>query len=60
MYIIAGAATEPATLVWMSADGVGSAILATVPDDAPSASPAASASGSATPAKATPTPSKKP
>ena len=60
MYIIPGAAQEPATLVWMSATGVSSAILVAVPDDAPSASPVPSPSASATPAKVTPKPTKKP
>jgi hypothetical protein len=60
MYIIAGAEGEPATLVWMSPDGVNQAILLTVPDAAPQASPGASASPSGSPARTSPKPSKKP
>ncbi len=64
MYVIVGAENEPATLVWMSRDGVNQAILVAVADDGPAASPDASASPSAgpskTPPKATPKPTKKP
>ena len=66
MYVIAGAAGEPATLVWMSSDGIQQAILVAVPDNAPAASPSAGPSPSAAsptkapPAKATPKPTKKP
>ena len=62
MYVIAGAAGQPSTLVWMSGDGVHQAILVAVPDAGPPASPGQSAtpSQSAAPTKATPKPTKKP
>jgi hypothetical protein len=60
MYVIPGAEGEPATLVWMSRDGVNQAILVAVPDDAPAASPSPSSGPSKAPAKATPKPTKKP
>ena len=56
MYVIAGANGEPATLVWMSRDGIAQAILVAVPDAAPLVSPSAAPS----PSLAPPTPSKKP
>ena len=56
MYVIAGANGEPATLVWMSRDGIAQAILVAVPDAAPLVSPSAAPS----PSQAPPTPSKKP
>jgi hypothetical protein len=59
MYIIPGAEGEPATLVWITRDGVNQAILVAVPDR-PQASPSASAAPRASPAKATPKPTKKP
>jgi hypothetical protein len=45
MYVIPGIEDQPATLVWLSADGVHQAVLAAAPDD--SASPGASGSPSA-------------
>jgi hypothetical protein len=61
MYVIAGGESQPATLVWMSRDGVNQAILVAVPDTAPQASPGGSARPSVSPgASATPKPSKKP
>ena len=59
MYVIPGAQDKPATLVWLSRDGVYQSVLQAVPDVAPqpSASPAASPSG---PVTAKPTPTKKP
>ncbi len=59
MYIIPGVQDAPATLVWLSRDGVHQSVLEAVPDVAPkpSASPAPSPSG---PVKATPKPTKKP
>ena len=56
MYIIAGPEGEPATLVWMSGDGIGQAILVAAPDVGAQASPSAAPS----PSKATPKPTKKP
>ncbi|HLO36591.1 MAG TPA: hypothetical protein VK194_10930, partial [Candidatus Deferrimicrobium sp.] len=64
MYVIPGADGQPATLVWMSHDGVNQATLVAVPDSAPSASPGASQSvapgQSGAPSKVTPKPTKKP
>ena len=72
MYVIPGPTdTDPATLVWASADGINQAVLAAVagssgsPDASasPSSSPGASAGSSATPSgtiRATPKPTKKP
>jgi hypothetical protein len=60
MYIVPGAEGQPATLIWMSRDGVNQAILVAVPDDEPLASPAASSGPSKAPPKATPKPTKKP
>jgi hypothetical protein len=61
MYVISGGEGEPATLVWMSRDGVNQAILVAVPDTAAGGSSGASAGPSASPARsATPKPSKKP
>jgi hypothetical protein len=60
MYVIAGVEGEPATLVWLSRDGVNQAILVAVPDTAPQASPGASAGPSGGPVKISPNPSKKP
>ncbi len=54
-YVIPGVAEAPATLIWVSKDGLHSSVLVAVPDVAPTppASPAASASpaGSAKPSK---------
>ncbi|HEV8403112.1 MAG TPA: hypothetical protein VGQ31_08765 [Candidatus Limnocylindrales bacterium] len=64
-YIIPGSGDGPATLVWLSKDGVNQAILVAVPDTAASSSPSPSASASASlapsssPTKATPKPTKK-
>jgi hypothetical protein len=56
-YVVPGVAEAPATLVWISADGLHQAVLEAVPDIAPIASPSPAASNSpATSAK----PSKKP
>jgi hypothetical protein len=60
MYVVPGAEGQPATLVWMSRDGVNQSILTAVPDDGSVASPAPSGSPSAAPAKTTPKPTKKP
>ena len=64
MFVSLGGGNEPATLVWMSRDGVNQAILVAVADDGPAASPDASASPSAgpskTPPEATSKPTKKP
>jgi hypothetical protein len=66
MYLIPGAGGQPATLVWMSRDGVNQAILVAVPDDGPAASPGPSGSPSASrapsgaPPNAAPKPTKKP
>jgi hypothetical protein len=61
MYVIEGAAGQPATLIWMSRNGVDQAILVAVPDAAPQGSPSAAPSPSkATPSKAPPKPTKKP
>jgi hypothetical protein len=59
MYVLPGTEEEPATLVWLSANGINQASLAPVPDPAagPSASPSTAPSG---PPKATPKPTKKP
>ena len=59
MYVIPGGEGQPATLVWITRDGVSQAILVAVPDT-PQASPGASAKPSASPAKATPKPTTKP
>lgn len=62
MYVIAGAADGPSTLVWLSSSGVNQAILTAVSDTTPSASPSTSPSTaprpSTSPVKATPKPSK--
>ena len=54
-YVVPGVAEAPATLIWVSKDGLHSSVLVAVPDVAPAppASPAASASpaGSAKPSK---------
>jgi len=60
MYVVPGAEGQPATLVWMSKDGVNQAILVAVPDTSSAASPGPSSSPSGAPAKATPKPTKKP
>jgi hypothetical protein len=60
MYIVIGANEEPSTLVWLSRDGINQAILVAVPDSAPSQSASPVPSSSASPAKATPKPTKKP
>jgi hypothetical protein len=59
MYIIPGTADGPATLVWLSSDGVNQAILIAAPATAPRATPSASPGPSASPLKATPKPTKK-
>jgi hypothetical protein len=59
MYVLVGSPDEPATLVWLSSDGVHQAILTAVPDVAPSASPSPAPSPSGG-IKATPKPTKKP
>jgi hypothetical protein len=58
MYVIAGTEEKPATLVWLSRDGVHQAVLEAVPDVAPI--PSASPVPSASPAGASPKPTKKP
>jgi hypothetical protein len=58
MYVIAGTEEKPATLVWLSRDGVHQAVLEAVPDVAPT--PSASPVPSASPAGASPKPTKKP
>jgi hypothetical protein len=60
MYVIEGAEGEPATLVWLSRDGINRAVLTAVPDLAVQPSPSAGPSQSASPSKATPKPTKKP
>ncbi len=62
MYVVAGGENQPATLVWLSSDGINQAPLAAVPDASPTPSGSASPSSgpSASPAKATPKPTKKP
>jgi hypothetical protein len=60
MYIIPGTNDAPATLVWLSSDGVNQSPLIAAADAAPQASPSASPGASASPAKATPKPTKKP
>ena len=65
MYIIAGPEGQPATLVWMSSDGIGQAILVAVPESGAQSSPSAAPSPSTAtpsnaPAKAAPKPTKKP
>ena len=60
MYVVPGAEGQPATLVWMSKDGVNQAILVAVPDPTTTASPGPSSSPSGAPAKASPKPTKKP
>ncbi|MBA3235021.1 MAG: hypothetical protein H0T59_03370 [Chloroflexi bacterium] len=65
MYVIAGTAEEPSTLVWISADGVHQAVLEAVPDVAPVATPTPSIAPSPSPDKTpkpgkTPKPTKKP
>jgi hypothetical protein len=60
MYVVAGAEGEPATLVWLSRDGINQAVLTAVPDVANQPSPSARPSQSAAPTKATPKPTKKP
>jgi hypothetical protein len=63
MYIIPGTNDAPATLVWLSSDGVNQSPLIAAdatPQASPSASPGASPGASASPAKATPKPTKKP
>ena len=64
MYIIAGIDGDPATVVWLSRDGVHQAALNTVPDaapagPAPTSSVAPSESPSALPSAASPKPTKK-
>ena len=46
MYIIAGIEDAPATMVWLSKDGVHQAVLEAVPDVPPKATPSAEPSGS--------------
>ena len=63
MYVIPGLEGEPATIVWLSPDGIHQAVLAPVPDtpaaSSPSASPGSSASPSASPeVSASPKPTK--
>ena len=60
MYIILGAADAPPTLVWLSKDGVNQAILVAAPDTTQGAGPSPPAGPSASPANATPKPTKKP
>jgi hypothetical protein len=54
MYVIAGVEGAPATLVWLSRDGIHQALLEAVPDNPPAASPSASAAPSGATASATP------
>ena len=60
MYVVAGTDDSPATLVWLSANGINQAILVAVPDGGPTPSASPSAAPSASPPKATPKPTKKP
>jgi len=60
MYVVPGADEEPATLFWLSREGINSAILVAVPDGVPSPSGSPQPSPSASPAKTTPKPTKKP
>jgi len=60
MYIVTGAPEQPATLFWLSRDGINQATLVAVPDVAPSPSASPPPSPSAGPPKATPKPTKKP
>jgi hypothetical protein len=60
MYIVTGAPEQPATLFWLSRDGINQATLVAVPDVAPSPSASPPPSPSASPLKATPKPTKKP
>jgi hypothetical protein len=60
MYIVPGTGEQPATLVWLSRDGINQATLAAVPDVAPSPSASPLPSPSASPATVTPKPTKKP
>ena len=59
MYVVPGAEGQPATLVWMSEDGVNQAILVAVPEPR-RRRPARPSSPSGAPAKASPKPTKKP
>ncbi|MDO8484708.1 MAG: hypothetical protein Q7S35_07155 [Candidatus Limnocylindrales bacterium] len=55
MYIIAGIEEAPATVVWLSKDGVQQAVLEAVPDVAPKTSPSAGPSAETSGASAKPT-----
>ena len=60
MFIIAGIEDGPATVVWLSRDGIHQAVLEAVPDVAPASPPSASpAPTSAAPPPVSPTPTKK-
>ena len=58
IYIVAGIEEAPATVVWLSKNGVHRAVLQAVPDVAPRATASPSAGASADPVEATPQPSK--
>ena len=61
MSIIPGIQDGPATVVWLSRDGVHQAVLEAVPDVAPASfAPASPATSSAVPSAASPKPTKKP
>jgi hypothetical protein len=60
MYIVPGTDELPATLFWLSRDGIHESSLVAVPDLAPGPSASPSSSPAASPAKATPKPTKKP
>lgn len=60
MYIVPGAGDAPATLFWMSRDGIHQATLVAVPDVAPGSGASPPPSPGASPANATPKPTKKP
>ncbi len=54
MYVVAGIEGTPATVVWLSRDGIHQAILEAVPDNAPTSSPSTSPPTSPTPPSAAP------
>jgi hypothetical protein len=54
MYIVAGIEEAPATLVWLSKDGVHQAVLQAVPDAAPKVAPSAAPSAGASESGASP------
>jgi hypothetical protein len=60
MYVNPGVSDGPASIVWLSADGVHQAVLELVADTAPTSSPSPVAPTSSAAPSASPKPTKKP